>query len=63
MALILILFVLKSQHSHKFKLVRLASRLLGGGGPIGPPLFERHVAQQVLKSKKVLKISYSIEII
>jgi hypothetical protein len=33
------------------------------GGPIGPPLFKRPVAQKVSKLKKFGKISYSTEII
>jgi hypothetical protein len=36
---------------------------LTGGGPIGPPLFKRPVAQKVIKLKKFGKISYSTEII
>jgi hypothetical protein len=33
------------------------------GGPIGHPLFQRPVAQKVLKLKKFGKISYSTEIV
>jgi hypothetical protein len=33
------------------------------GGPIGPPLFKRPVAQKVIKLKKFGKISYSREIV
>ncbi len=33
------------------------------GGPIGPPLFQRPVAQKVMTLKKFVKISYSTEII
>jgi hypothetical protein len=33
------------------------------GGPIGPPLFKRPVAQKVIKLKKFGKISYSTQII
>jgi hypothetical protein len=33
------------------------------GGPIGPPLFQRPVAQKVMKIKKFAKISYSTEIV
>ncbi len=36
---------------------------LTGGGPIGPPLFQRPVAQKVIKLKKFGKISYSTEIV
>jgi hypothetical protein len=34
-----------------------------GGGPIGPPLFQRPVAQKVMRLKKFGKISYSTEIV
>ncbi len=36
---------------------------LTGGGPIGPPLFQRPVAQKVMKLKEIGKISYSMEIV
>jgi hypothetical protein len=34
-----------------------------GGGPFGPPLFKRPVAQKAIKLKKFGKISYSMEIV
>jgi hypothetical protein len=37
--------------------------LTHGGGPIGPPLFQRPVAQKVMKLKKFGKINYSMEIV
>jgi hypothetical protein len=42
---------------------KLLNPLTHLGGPIGPPLFKRPVAQKVIKLKKFRKISYSTEII
>ncbi len=58
----LVLYIFES--GHRLNMVQMWFLILSlSGGPIGPPLFERPVAQKVMKLTKFGKINYSMEII